>query len=183
MPRVVVDPAGARLARLLALAVALALMVTVAARWGLGSSRRTIQEPAAAPQAQGGAGTLKAITVAGLMLPTLDLCLPANAQEAQWSDALVRVLGGEREVSVDGGRADVVTEHFAIEVDFLRKWHEGVGQSLHYASATGKRPAIALILPTPAKVLNPASLATLQRIDTIAMEQRIRLLLLSPSSC
>jgi len=43
------------------------------------------------------------------------------------------------------GRIDLLTEDFAIEVDFIQKWHEGIGQALHYASATGKRPALALV--------------------------------------
>jgi hypothetical protein len=38
-----------------------------------------------------------------------------------------------------------VTEKYAAEVDFARKWAEGLGQALRYARLTGKRGALVLI--------------------------------------
>ncbi len=32
-----------------------------------------------------------------------------------------------------------------VEVEFAKKWAEAIGQSLHYAEMTGKKPAIVLI--------------------------------------
>ena len=46
----------------------------------------------------------------------------------------------------DGTRCDILTATHAIEVDFAKKWAEAIGQSLHYALHTGKKPAVALIL-------------------------------------
>lgn len=46
----------------------------------------------------------------------------------------------------DGTRVDCLTETHAIEVDWARKWMEGVGQSLHYAEVAKKKPGLALIV-------------------------------------
>lgn len=46
----------------------------------------------------------------------------------------------------DGSRVDCVTEEYAIEFDFARKWAEAVGQALYYAEKTGKKPGIVLIM-------------------------------------
>lgn len=54
---------------------------------------------------------------------------------------------GQTEVKLeDGTRADCITTNYAVEVDFAQKWAEGVGQALHYARITGKKPAILLIM-------------------------------------
>ena len=44
------------------------------------------------------------------------------------------------------GRVDLLTDEFAVEVDWLGKWHEGIGQAVHYAHETGKKPVVALAL-------------------------------------
>jgi hypothetical protein len=44
-----------------------------------------------------------------------------------------------------GGRIDCLSDEFAIEVDWAPKWAEAVGQSLYYAQATGRKPAIILL--------------------------------------
>ena len=46
----------------------------------------------------------------------------------------------------DHTRVDCLTAEYAIEYDFARKWAEAIGQSLHYARMTGKKPGIALIM-------------------------------------
>ena len=38
-----------------------------------------------------------------------------------------------------------MTDDYAVEVEFDFNWKESIGQSLHYAEATGKKPAILLI--------------------------------------
>jgi hypothetical protein len=54
---------------------------------------------------------------------------------------------GETEVRLgNGNRADCVTTNYAIEVEFAKKYHEGVGQALDYAQQTGKAPAILMII-------------------------------------
>ncbi len=58
---------------------------------------------------------------------------------------------GKLEVSVKYGRVDILTDDFAIEVDRLSKFHEGIGQSLHYAKETGKKPGLAIFIIDPGK--------------------------------
>jgi hypothetical protein len=50
------------------------------------------------------------------------------------------------EVPVRYGRIDLLTDEYAIEVDRLEKFHEAIGQALHYAKETGKKPAIAIFI-------------------------------------
>ena len=45
----------------------------------------------------------------------------------------------------DKTRIDCLTEDYAIEFDFAKKWAESIGQSLYYAKKTGKKPAVAII--------------------------------------
>ena len=46
----------------------------------------------------------------------------------------------------DKTRVDCLTDEYAIEVEFARKWYEAIGQSLYYSIMTGKKPGIALIV-------------------------------------
>lgn len=46
----------------------------------------------------------------------------------------------------DYTRIDCVTDKYAVEFDFARKWAESIGQSLHYGMMTGKQPAVVLII-------------------------------------
>jgi hypothetical protein len=46
----------------------------------------------------------------------------------------------------DRTRVDCLTDQFAVELDFARKWYSGVGQSLHYARKTGKSAGLVLIV-------------------------------------
>ena len=48
---------------------------------------------------------------------------------------------------VDGGVADLATKTHIYEVDRLAKWHEGIGQVLHYRDESGKQGMLVLILP------------------------------------
>ena len=50
------------------------------------------------------------------------------------------------EVPVKYGRVDLLSDDYAIEVDRLEKFHEAIGQALHYAKETGKKPAIAIFI-------------------------------------
>lgn len=50
------------------------------------------------------------------------------------------------EVPVKYGRVDLLTDEYAIEVDKLENFHEAIGQTLHYAKETGKKPAVAIFI-------------------------------------
>ena len=45
------------------------------------------------------------------------------------------------------GRVDVLTDTQAMELDWLKgnKFHEGIGQALHYGDVTGQQPVLASI--------------------------------------
>jgi len=65
--------------------------------------------------------------------------------QAKWCSAC----GGNLEVYlIDGRRVDCLTDIYAVEVDFGKKAFEGIGQALHYARLTGKRPGVVYILET-----------------------------------
>lgn len=51
----------------------------------------------------------------------------------------------------DGARVDCLTCEYAIEFDFAEKWAEAIGQALYYATKTGKKPGVVLIMEDPEK--------------------------------
>lgn len=68
-------------------------------------------------------------------------------QESWYADALAEQLAARTEVRLrNGTRCDVFAPHHSIEVAFADQWAEAIGQSLNYASQTGRLPAVALIL-------------------------------------
>ena len=67
--------------------------------------------------------------------------------EKYYQTQLCNELGGVMEQSLlDRTRIDCLTDEYAIEVDFSKKWAESVGQSLYYAEMTEKKPAVGLIV-------------------------------------
>ncbi len=67
--------------------------------------------------------------------------------ERYYQTRLCKELGGKVEyVLSDKSRVDCLTKEYAIEVDFAKKWAEGIGQSLFYSEMTGKKPAVGLIV-------------------------------------
>lgn len=77
---------------------------------------------------------------------------PADARtrhhSEQWyQEEWCRKSGGKAEVTLnDGTRCDCITENYAIEVEFAKRWYQAVGQSLHYAIKTKRVPGIVLIV-------------------------------------
>ena len=55
-------------------------------------------------------------------------------------------LGTSEVILADKARVDCVTDKYAIEFDFAKKWAESIGQSLYYAEALHKSPGIVLII-------------------------------------
>ena len=65
----------------------------------------------------------------------------------QEKDYVNKYCNGYKEfVLPDKTRIDCLTEEYAIEYDYAKKWAESIGQALYYAKKTGKKPAVALIL-------------------------------------
>ena len=67
--------------------------------------------------------------------------------ESSYQHAYCSAVGGVEEyVLSDRTRVDCLTDTHAIEFDFADKKYEAVGQALHYAVMTDKKPGIVLIL-------------------------------------
>ena len=67
--------------------------------------------------------------------------------EAYYRDKWASIHGGEIEVRLaDGTRCDIVTDEYAIEVEWAQKWYEGFGQALWYGFQLNKKPGIVMIL-------------------------------------
>jgi hypothetical protein len=87
-------------------------------------------------------------------IPTLILiflfansCLAQN--EAWYIESINQShFGGRTEVSMTGGRADIVDDNYAIEVEFANKWKDAIGQSLWYGLQLERQPGIVLIMKT-----------------------------------
>ena len=64
----------------------------------------------------------------------------------------------------DGTRVDCLTDKYAVEVDFATKYHECLGQALHYSARTGKQGVCLLIIENPEHIKYVYSLRkTIQR--------------------
>ncbi len=67
----------------------------------------------------------------------------------------------------DRTRVDCLTATHAIEVDWAKKWAEGIGQALYYGIKTDKRPAVALIVGAKDQ-------KHLKRLRTVAKSHNIK---------
>lgn len=110
--------------------------------------------------------------------PVIQLQIVDASKESAWSQALAQVLAGKTEVPVLNGRIDVLSDRYAIEVDRLDKWHEGIGQASHYGLAMNRIPCLALIIDSDRWPLNEATLAKLATIEQTALSKGVKLLLL-----
>lgn len=73
--------------------------------------------------------------------------LNQKLNEKYFESIFANAIDGEMEVKLtDKSRVDIVTDTFAIEVEFAKKWAESIGQSLYYAYVLEKKPGIVLII-------------------------------------
>ena len=69
------------------------------------------------------------------------------ASEKDYQVELCNQLNGVIEYrTIDGSRVDCLTDEYAIEVEFAKKWKEAIGQALFYGIETNRKPSIALII-------------------------------------
>ena len=68
----------------------------------------------------------------------------------------------------DKTRVDCLTDEYAVEIDFAKKWAEGIGQSLYYSLQTGKKPAVGLIVDTKSEA------RYLKRLKSVAKKYDIQ---------
>lgn len=113
-----------------------------------------------------------------LFIPNFTLPVSPDEKEANWNIALAHRVNGESEVKVAFGRVDVLNSTYAIEIDFLEKWQEGIGQSLHYGDATRRIPCLALILREGRGSLDKNKDIILY-IDKLCREKGITLIILT----
>lgn len=113
---------------------------------------------------------------------SLTFDLPSGGRESLWRDELAQHWQGTTEKRVEGGRIDVLTERYAVEVEFPHKWHEGLGQALHYSNATGKPGVLAVIAYAQGEAnLHGQSRATLEMIEKICLTNDIKMVVLFPN--
>jgi hypothetical protein len=67
----------------------------------------------------------------------------------------------------DKTRVDILTEEYAIEVDFAYKYTEAIGQSLYYSILTKRKAGILLVLKSD------KDLKYLQRLMRIIVEKKL----------
>ncbi len=69
--------------------------------------------------------------------------------EAYYIGKLAEQLDGESEVTIKGGRIDILTDNHAIEVEWASKWKQSIGQALWYAMQKDTKPGIILLMKKP----------------------------------
>ena len=92
--------------------------------------------------------------------------------EKYYQTKLCKKLKGKMEYRLsDNTRVDCLTDEYAIEVDWAKKWAEGIGQSLYYGYMTNKKPAVALICSKKDK-------RYIKRLNTVAKQENIKVFIL-----
>ena len=92
-----------------------------------------------------------------LILVLLFISIICQAQllkqrEVYYEGLFSKAINGTTQVVLkDLSRVDIVTDTFAIEIDFADKWAESVGQSLYYAHVLDRKPGVLLIVNGNAK--------------------------------
>ncbi len=74
-------------------------------------------------------------------LPAADFT--KNHWQVAFNNAVTK---GRLEVITNGGRVDIVTDEYVIEVDRISKYNEGILQALRYAEGTGLKAGLALYI-------------------------------------
>jgi len=98
-------------------------------------------------------------------------CGDKKHNEKYYQTQLCNELDGVMEQSLlDRTRVDCLTDEYAIEVDFAKKWAEAVGQSLYYAQMTEKKPGIGFILRD-----NKKDRRHLKRVKVLADKYHIKI--------
>lgn len=82
-----------------------------------------------------------------LIISALLIASLVSAGEREYQEIWCNRVNGVMEYVLDDRtRVDCLTEEYAIEFDFAKKWAEAIGQALYYSLKTGKKPGIVLIM-------------------------------------
>ena len=115
--------------------------------------------------------TVSIITALLIALLLFTGCTEKKHKEKYYQTQLCNDLDGVMEQSLlDRTRVDCLTDEYAIEVDFAKKWAEAVGQSLYYALMTEKKPAIGIIVRD-----NKKDKRRLKRVERLADKYHIKI--------
>lgn len=89
---------------------------------------------------------MKSLVVNLLLLSILTSCSSVKKNEKYYQTIFCENADGIIEYRLkDKTRVDCLTNEYAIEVDWAKKWAEAVGQSLYYSHMTNRKAGIALI--------------------------------------
>jgi len=94
------------------------------------------------------------ISITALVLYFSNCSLEAKTKmhEKDYQKIFCNNLNGKIEhVLIDKSRIDCLTSHYAIEIDFGKKWAESIGQSLYYSLMTNKKAGIGIIIDVNSK--------------------------------
>lgn len=97
---------------------------------------------------------------------------PIKKNEAYYQIQFCKKKNGVTEVVLpDRIRVDCLTDDYAIEVDWAKKWAESIGQSLFYTDITNKKAGVALIV-------GEKDQRYLKRINRIAKKVKIKVFII-----
>ncbi|MDF1588856.1 MAG: hypothetical protein P1P93_06820 [Gammaproteobacteria bacterium] len=116
-----------------------------------------------------------------VFVPVIVLPVSRSSNEKEWTDALANSIKGQPEVQVDRGRVDVMTDFYAIELDFIKKWHEGLGQAIHYGDESKRIGVLALIDETYSHEQDLQHLELIRKIERLCLGKGIKLIILRPA--
>jgi len=105
----------------------------------------------------------------GLLLVGVVMFGQTKQKESYYQHEFAVAMNGRTEVRLmDGTRADIVTDKYAIEVDFGAKWAEAIGQSLSYAIHLDKKAGVLLVIKDDSEI------RFLERLMKVAVEHDIQ---------
>jgi len=89
----------------------------------------------------------KLLILVTVLLINLEVYAGTIYYEKEYQKVWCQNHNGQTEVILpDKARVDCVTENYAIEFDFAKKWGESIGQALYYALILNKKAGIVLIM-------------------------------------
>jgi hypothetical protein len=75
------------------------------------------------------------------------ICYSQKQLEKYYQNGFAIIMKGKTEVVLpDQARVDIVTDTFAIEVDFAHKWAESAGQAIYYSIELNKKAGVLLLV-------------------------------------
>ena len=111
----------------------------------------------------------KILLMIALILFSVSMFSQTKQRESYYQHEFAVKMDGRTEVRLmNGTRADIVTDKYAIEVDFGAKWAEAIGQSLSYGIELDKTPGILLVISGEDEI------RFLERLMPVAIEHGIQ---------